>query len=220
MKNISIYILFFLCLTAKAQQDSINLIEYSVGFKFKDGVYFSHNNLLNNTPLSPENIVSPELNSSLWFEEIVKHKSISYFDEFGNLTDLQVSDLWGYCRNGRPYIYWAGTFNLIPYIGRVAHFVATIRVVYDNYSQSPFYDPYYYHRAQPARYQDELRQYLIDFDMGTVIDFNAENTAIILKRDSSLYQEFSKLRKRKKNKMMFYYIRQFNERNPLLMPLK
>ncbi len=214
-----IIILTILAVSLKGQTDDKQFVEYFPGYRFTDGIYFSHLDLLLNKPLKPELIVSPDLNKGVWFEELEKHKSISYFDEFGNLAEVQIKDLWGYCRNGRPYIYWAGKFNLIPYIGRVSHFVATIRVVYDDHYRSPFYDPYYYHSPRSVRYQDELRQYLIDFDTGTIFDFDVTSTEYILKRDESLYEDFSKLRKRRKNKMMFYYIRQYNERNPLNLPV-
>jgi len=37
-------------------------------------------------------------------------------------------------------------------------------------------------------------------------------------KDTSLYDEFNNLSKRKQKKMLFYYLRKFNERNPLLIP--
>jgi hypothetical protein len=197
--------------------DDNNYVQYSYGYFFYDGLYLSDQCFLNNSPTPFEAIVSPQFNQDNFFSLLEKSQQISFNDDFGNLKHVNTNEIWGYCKNGRPHIYFADKFNPIPYIGIVSHFVATVRVVYET-NHNPFYSPYDFYGGPDVRYQDEIRQFLIDFENQKVIDFNVPNCEYIIKRDSLLFKEFDKLRKRKKNKLMFYYIRQYNERNPLYLP--
>jgi hypothetical protein len=47
-----------------------------------------------------------------------------------------------------------------------------------------------------------------------------ENTEVVLLRDHELYDEYMRLPKQKKKEQMFLYLRKFNERNPLYIPVK
>jgi len=64
----------------------------------------------------------------------------------------------------------------------------------------------------------ELKQYLIDFEGGKVLEFDISNTELLLMKDSELYEEYVQLSRRKKKTLMFVFIRRFNERNPLYIP--
>jgi hypothetical protein len=66
----------------------------------------------------------------------------------------------------------------------------------------------------------EMRQFILDFNTGKVMDYDYKNLEMILMRDPELHDEFSNLRKRKKKQLKFLYIRKFNERNPLYLPVK
>lgn len=215
--TIIILVLFFS--QSYAQTEKSEYVEYSISYRFKDGFYLNHNDFLQNSPIPFESVVNPDFKNQNFIENFKNAKSVSYFNEFGNLTQISSKDIWGYAYNGRPHIHWAGDYNLIPYIGQVSHFVATIRVIYDNY-HSGFHDPYFYRGTRPVRYHDEIRQFLIDFETGKILDFNVDNIKFILQRDRELMEEFDGLRKRRKERMKFYYLRQFNERNPLYLPIK
>lgn len=217
MKFLIIIFLLLSYLSHEAIPDKDEYVKYSINYNLKNGVYLSHYDFLSNSPIPFESIVSPEYDSDI-IDKIKSVKKISFLDEFGNVAQIRTDDIWGYTRNGRPHINWAGSYHLIPYVGRVSHFVATIRVVYDHYS-SGFHDPYRYPTSQRVRYQDEIRQFLIDFDTGEILDFTVENVEHILLRDEELAEEFDNLRRRQKQNMKFYYLRQYNERNPLFMPI-
>jgi hypothetical protein len=66
--------------------------------------------------------------------------------------------------------------------------------------------------------RNELRQYLIDFDTGKILEYDVENTELLLMKDSELYTEYVQLRNKKQKELMFVYIRKFNEKNPLYLP--
>jgi DNA mismatch repair ATPase MutS len=67
--------------------------------------------------------------------------------------------------------------------------------------------------------RDELKQYLLDFESGKVLEFDVDNTELLLMKDNKLYEEYVQLSRRKKKDLMFVYIRKFNEENPLYIPI-
>ncbi len=217
-----IYFTIILCLVAccnyvNSQINTTESVPHSIGYRFKDGIYLSYNDFLQNSPVRFESLISPRYGDTDFFDLLEKQKSISYYDDYGILTETDIKNVWGYSKNGKPYIYWAEKFNLIPYIGSVSHFVAIIRVYYDYYHR-PFNDPFYYSGSADIRYKDEVVQFLIDFEIGKVLDFNIENTKFILKREPELFEEFNNLRKRKQSRLLFFYIKRYNEKNPLYLP--
>jgi hypothetical protein len=52
------------------------------------------------------------------------------------------------------------------------------------------------------------------------MDYDFKSIEVLLMKDPELYDEFVALRKRKKKQLKFYYLRKFNERNPLLIPVE
>ena len=60
-----------------------------------------------------------------------------------------------------------------------------------------------------------MRQYLLDFDTGEVMDYEKDNLEILLMKDPELHDEYSQLGRKKQKQLKFLYIRKFNERNPL-----
>lgn len=208
---------FIVTLSFNCFSQNRGMIQYNPSYKFEDGIYLSHKDLLNNSPINFESLVTPHFTSSNFFEELESAKEITYYDKYGMLAKINKKDIWGYARNGKPHIYWAGRFNAIPYIGKVSHFVAVVRVYYDHFP-GPFYDPYHYHATRHVRYQDQTIQYFIDFETGKILDYNTGNVLFILQRDKELYDEYSNLRKRRQSRLKFYYIRKYNERNPLYLP--
>jgi hypothetical protein len=63
-----------------------------------------------------------------------------------------------------------------------------------------------------------MRQYLLDFKTGNVLDYNEESVELLLMTDPVLHDEFSALSNKKKKQLKFLYIRKFNEKNPLYFP--
>ena len=64
----------------------------------------------------------------------------------------------------------------------------------------------------------ELRQYLLDFSTGKVMDYDTESVEVLLMKDPELADEYQALRNRKKKQMKFVFIRRFNEQHPLYFP--
>ena len=65
-----------------------------------------------------------------------------------------------------------------------------------------------------------MRQYLLDFVTGNILDYNVASVELLLMRDPELHDEYASLRNRKKKHLKFLYIRKFNEKKPLYFPIK
>ncbi len=66
--------------------------------------------------------------------------------------------------------------------------------------------------------RSDVKQFIFDFESGKVMDFDLENTKLMLMKDEQLYEEFVLLPRKKQKELMFVYIRKFNEKNPLYIP--
>jgi hypothetical protein len=216
-------ILFFgfllLGYAAFSQQDSIRLVKYTSGFRFKDGLYISHSQLLNNNPIPVKHIISKYKKTDFdFFSKLLNDEKISYFDQFGMKKEIEASELWGFCRRGSVYINWGDDFSRIPVMGTVCHFIASITVYENNY-----YNPSYgfsTYSMPTTTTRTEILQFMMDFESGKVVEYTEENILVFLMMDQELYDEFNALSKKKQKQMKFLYLRKFNEKHPLYVPIE
>jgi len=204
-----------------SQSDTVETVRYDFSYEFNEGLFIDFINLKNNTPVPFERIESPTSNDIYFFDLLEEAKTVSYYDDFGNLQEIDKNKIWGYGKNGKPYINWAGKFYMIPSVGSISHFAALVKVYYSS-GHDPFYSPYYYnYNYYPTRtYQsEELRQFLIDFNSGEVFPYEYKSVEKLLDKSPELQAEYSKLGKRKKSKRMFEYVKRYNELNPLYLPV-
>jgi hypothetical protein len=154
----------------------------------------------------------------------------------GIRQEVAKNTIWGYSRNGVLYVQVQDNFNRITFVGNICHFVADVTTIDSRSYSSPYgyYDPYYspysygnYYSPYNSYYspyrtnvaRNELKQYLIDFESGKVLEFDVENTELLLMKDDKLYEEYVQLSRKKKKELMFVYVRKFNENNPLYIPI-
>lgn len=215
----TIILLISMSLACMASAQDSSRVAYNFNYRFDDGLYLNFEQFKNNAPVSPESVVFD--NSSGKYSDVYdfidNSKEIGFFNENGNLTSLAVNTIWGYCRNGKPYAYYANAFRQIPFIGSLCHFVATITVYTDN-NPNLYRDSYYYNTTPNRYYSTKIVQLLIDMQTGEILNFDEGNVAGLLQRDKALSGEYNALSKKKKRKMLFYYIRLYNENNPLYLP--
>jgi hypothetical protein len=221
---ISLAIHCLACIAALAQADTTALIKYTPDFKFNEGIYLSFDQVKNNNPIPKSRIVTNKnIDDINFFDKVFEEEKLILFDENGMKKEIAKETVWGYCKLGVIYIFYNEDFYRIPVVGSISHFVAIeITETYRGYD--PYYrgyDPYYYsnpHNRHPTT-SKELRQYILDFETGQVLDYNRESLKVFLMRDPDLYEEYNDLSRRKQKKMVFMYLRKFNERNPLMIPI-
>lgn len=218
-----IYIMF--CSTMTAQQDdTLLMIRYSPDFEFKDGIFLNFDQVQQNNPIPISLIISPvAFDDPDFYDRILIEKTVRFFDDLGSAQEILVQDIWGYSHSGTLYININNGFYRITIIGNICHFVANV-TTYDRYynSYNPYISPYYYPYSPYTPYSNnmstEMRQYLLDFMTGEVMDYDVPELEVLLMSDPELHDEFVSLSKRKKKQQKFLYIRKFNERNPLFFP--
>lgn len=220
-------------------QDKEGMVKYTPDFRFKDGIYINFDQVKLNKPIPKAKLLtSVDYNDREFFKKIMSSDKIYFYDDLGVRQDLAISNIWGYARNGVLYIQIQENFNRITFVGSICHFVADVTSYDPRYSNSPYgyYDPYYspygynsyyspyssygspYRQSNTSR--SELKQYLIDFESGKLLEFDIDNTELLLMKDNALYEEYVQLSHKKKKQLMFVYIRKFNEKNPLYLPVE
>jgi hypothetical protein len=217
--------------TGFGQNDSVKRVKYTAEFQFTSGLYLNFNQVRDNNPTRSVRIVSSDDPQDFnFYRNLVKNKKIGYFDEIGAQQEISTSAIWGYCQDGKIYIQYNGEFNRVPIIGHVCHFIADITVIdtrydpyYSDYYNSGYYNPYNSYNSRPYNRTTktrEMRQYLIDFETGKVMDFNRESVQVMLMQDPELYDEFMKVKKRQQNDLLFFFLRRLNEKYPVLIPVR
>jgi len=219
-----------------------SLVKYTPDFRFKDGVYLNFDQVKTNNPIPKAKLLtSTDYNDREFFKKLFESKKIYFYDGMGVRQEVDAANVWGYARNGILYVQIQENFNRITFVGSICHFVADITTYDSRYYNSPYsyYDPYSYHSPYSPYYgygsyypygsyytpygrnasRNELKQYLIDFESGKILEFDIENTQLLLMKDAQLYEEYVQLPRKKKKELMFVYIRKFNEKNPLYIPV-
>jgi hypothetical protein len=200
-----------------AQVDSAHFIKIKPGFRFNDGIYINHSQLVTNTPILKNRIITDlDRNDFDFFSKLISLDVVSYFDDYGARREVKISDLWGFCNRGSIYINWNNEFFRVPVVGSICHFVANI-TVYDDRYNTPFYG-YNYYSVPNQSSHSEIRQFIMDFKTGKVLEYDVDNLKLFLRSDTVLFNEFEKLKSRKQNEMKFLYLRKFNEKNPIYLP--
>ena len=203
-----------------SQSDTIKYKHYSSDFRFREGIYLNFEQVKYNQPVAKQNIISTVNPYDLYFfEKILDEQTIAFYDQFGVRNEVKTSQIWGFSRKGALYINYSGDFNRIPVVGSICHFVATV-IVYEDRYPSSYYSPYYYGYQPTRQTSSEIRQFLLDFETGRVMEFTTDNVLIFLARDKELYDEYNNLSNRKKRQLKFLYIRKYNEKHPIMFPVK
>lgn len=227
--RIQIVILLLLWSGSLAGQiDSVKQVKYHPDFRFYDGLYLNFDQVKENNPIPSVRIASDADPFGFnFFKDLVEEDRIAYFDDFGTRQEVKTDQIWGFCQDGKLYIQYNDEFNRIPIVGSVCHFISDITVTTEQYDPYyyDYYDRYYYNSYYNRPYRRttrsrEMRQYLLDFETGKVMSFDRESVKAILMQEPDLYDEFARLNRRKQKDLMFFFIRRFNDKKPLYIPVR
>jgi len=203
------------------------MVAYSTTYEFPEGIYSNFERVIASKPIASARVVTDvDLFDREFYEKITSEKEIVIYDDNGVKTELKTSKIWGYGRNGALYINVAGSFHRISLVGSISHFVASVTTYNPNYYDPYHYNPYYSNSYYRGRYNSpnssyastDLRQYLLDFQTGEVMEYDSESVEIMLMKDPELADEYLALRSRKRSQMKFVFIRRYNEKHPLYFP--
>lgn len=228
----------------RAQQGD-TLVQYAPGFKFRDGIYLNFDMVKTNSPIPKAKLfTSVDYNDKDFFDQVISAGKIYFYDNMGVRQEIETDNIWGFARNGVLYVKVQNNFNRITFFGSIIHFVADVTTrsgynspygfydpfygpygsyyspYYNPYYSSRYYNPYYYGGYPPYRTttRTDLEMFMIDFETGKSYKYNIENLQALLIRDPVLYDEFMSMRNKNRKKMMFVYLRKFNEAHPVFLP--
>jgi len=216
-KNIVFLSIFFSVLFLYGQTK----IPYSTNYKFKDGIYLQFSQFLSNKPLLKEHLIPYDKNDIFFLRNSLKKDTLSFIGSNAIIQKVPIKEIWGFAENNYCYIFYNGQFNRILTIGTIGFFVANItvtRTYFNDYSMMGYNDPFYYPIGNQTVENKELRRYLIDFTNGQVFPLDYRYFEQIISVDEKIFNEYSSLRKGKKRKLLFIYLRRFNEQHPLMLP--
>ncbi len=189
-------------------------VAYSRDYDFKEGLYLTLEQFKNNRPILKESVVSVIPKTQIDFlTQVLEQKIIIYKDSVGLEQKIQTSTLWGYSQNRTIYINFNNEFNRVNVIGTLSLFSAI--VVQVPMRNEPLGDMY---AIEPSF--TELHQFVFDTQNNKIYDFSSKNMELLLKIDEDLYAQFMKLKKRAKADSVFIYLRKYNEKHPLYLPVK
>jgi hypothetical protein len=219
-------------------QDKEGMVMYTPDFRFEDGIYLNFEQVKMNNPIPKAKLLtSVDYNDREFFKKIFAVDKIYFYDNLGIRQEVAKNEIWGYARNGVLYIQIQENFNRVTFVGSICHNspYGYYDPYYSPYGYGNYYNPYnsyyspynsYYYPYSPySPYRQsniartELKQYIIDFESGKVLEFDIDNTELLLMKDNVLYEEYVQLSRKKKKELMFVYIRKFNEKNPLYIPV-
>ena len=233
MRYLFTVFVFILAFSAVSySQDERESIKYTHEFRFVDGIFMNFEQVKQNAPLPKYKILTnADYHDPDFFDKVLSNEVLYYFDDNATRNEVLLEDIWGYSRNGVVYIRIGENFNRITILGGICHFVGTVTITDTRYSDPYYnrYNPYsynyynyynnFYSPQRSTTYsRTEMKQFILDFETGKVMDYNTQNLEIALMRDTELYDEYAVLKSKERKQLKFLYIRKFNERNPIYFP--
>lgn len=199
---------------------------YDHDFTFTDGIYLTKDNLKNNCPIDKSQIkTNLDPTDVTFFEQLIEGKEISIFDQLGNEQKIPTSKIFGYCNDGSIYINYNGNFCRLGIVGNICHFLGYKTVyhspTYPYYGGYGYgYSPYYYGGGMNRQTTtSESQQYFYNFETGEILEYNSSNMEHLLMADPKIHDEYTDLSRKKKRDKLFYYMRLYNEKHPLYVPV-
>lgn len=216
---INILILLLINISVIFSQEN-KLVEYSPEYIFKEGIYVNFEMFKANNPISISTIVTNiPLNDIDFFNKLLQKEKIVFYDNNGIKQTIEPKNLWGYSIHNIIYINYENNFFRIPTIGKITQFIAKVTVI--RTASDPFYGGGYYGGGMgpTTTYEDqETKHFLLSLENGAVYQNNYKAIEKLIIKDTTIYTEYMKLKKRKRKQLSYMYIKKFNDANPVFFP--
>lgn len=207
-KLFAIFFCFFLVSKlAYCQQDSV-LVPFDLNIA--DEVFLTYSDFRHNHGVLKEQIISSNNKEQLDFVGKSLEKETFVYSENKQSITVNTKTIWGFFQNKTLYVNYKGSFYRVPVFGAICYLVATVEIV-----GVGFYDPMFGPGTGSGGRRQEIREFLINFYDGIVVEFKLEDAEFLISRDKTLYDEFKKLNRRKQREQISRYIRKYNELHPV-----
>lgn len=212
--------MLIICSQAFAQ--SININNQT---NFKDGVYATYEDFLNNEPSFPLEAFTIKWYDTDFFN-VLKMKSCKNFVK-GKLKKSDMNEIWGFCMNGTPYIQYSiqlpyrilfgnqaeqangkSSFTRLRILGNLCHF--SIEDYYPKRTNPTFRD----NGFNKERHGRMVRaQRVLKLATGRIYEYDEYVLSQLFKDDTFLASQFKQESNR--DQKLFMYLQKYNERNPV-----
>lgn len=221
MKNILLICFILSYLFSQGQ----GIESHTIPIKVKDGIYISQKDFSNQNPILKEQIISTEftLHEDFYFK-VLNAKKLYYFAENSMKESAFTKDIWAYVNQGNFYINYNGDFHRLSYIGNISPLISTEETntsAYDypyRFNSGPGFginDPTLSMYIPAEKVSIQTIQMVFDFESNSFYKFTFRNVEQLINNDSLLHEKYNSLNRRKKRKLKYYYIRVYNENNPI-----
>jgi len=204
------------------------LVLYSPDYEFRDGIYMNPEMVKANRPIPPSRIISDRDNfDNQFYEDLMKKELIAISNDQGVREFIKPEQLWGYASRGELYLQIGNSFQKLILEGNISRFMAAA-TTYDERTRkqldSGAYPSRYYYRPYGRRpgysYTTMARgEYLLDLETNILYNDTPEDLKKIFIRDTELLLEYEALKRGQQKKRKLEFIRRYNERHPLYVPV-
>lgn len=181
---------FFLFLSIgfsfESLSDTTTLVKYTPNFKFKEGIYFNHNDFKNNKPLPCERIIfESDCDQNNFYQKLLQNKVIKYLNFENDTVEIESRKIWGYCKGNSIYVLpqrfqFASEPARLIIIGRICTYMLT-----ESNSVGPGGSGYSYNSYKAV-------EYMMNFETGSYQVLTKSLIEEYLIADDELYKEYKK----------------------------
>ncbi len=217
LKTLLTFFVLLFSAVSFAQNDSV---KYTRDYAFNEGIYITYSDFRMNRPITKNVIESKEDKEQLDFiGKTVENSEYIFFKFGGHIHKVKTDSIWGFSQNNTVFINYDKKMFRVPVFGNISQFIATVEVI-NNYAgmNSPYYYNYGVTATNMPTKGREVRQFVMDFYSGQILDYNLKNITELLKRDDAIYKSFMALSKGKRKKQMGMFLRKYNEAHPVYFP--
>jgi len=171
----------------------------------QEGVYFSFAAFRNLKPdIRKHQIYKYGADSTYSIRRWVAGENPYYISESGIKTKLPLDSVWGFAEKNNAFIFLGGKFHKITTLGSISYFLESYPVI--KAGMAPV--------VTDSRGTSTYR--LLDFEDGSLYDYEMESFEYLLGKDEELLKEFRSLNNPKtKRKKMYIFLEKYNRKHPV-----
>ncbi|MBL8003220.1 MAG: hypothetical protein JNL05_14805 [Flavobacteriales bacterium] len=212
MRTWSVIALLIGALQSSAQ-DTV-LVRYRPGFDLHEGIYLGFEDLRDDRPSLPLARLKDAKGAPL--PDLAGGRQVFVSDSTGALVQVDLDRIWGLCSNNTVYIHAGDGLFRIGMMGSLCHVL--YERSYRDWSNVGYYGPMSPMGGPVTRTVQEQR--VLDMATGELRPLTSEGLDPLIRRDEVLYEEWNAVPpKKRKEELLFQFIRRYNDRNALYFPV-
>lgn len=196
----------------------VDSVPYSFEYLLKEGLYLKLNNFKQNFPIEAEQIIIdyPKDRTDFW-DQVMMKRSINYKNSSGRIQKINMNELWGYSINKKVYINTSVGFKKCIIVGSLCYLDkwqnSTNNVAVVNGKELVDLNA-----KSIAKIPEKID--VFDMETNSSEELDSGDLKLILAREPELLKEYSALSYKRRKQTVLLYLRKYNEKHPLYLPVK